>query len=439
MNKAVEVAARTAQIESLDHAGLGVARVNGKAVFIDGALPGETVEYVTWRRKARYEMADASAILSASSQRVAPPCPHYGECGGCSMQHLDARAQVAAKQRVLEDNLERIGRVRPETMLPPVYGLASGYRHRARLSVRYVHQKGGALVGFHQKRSTFIADMDSCLVVPPYVSGWIVPLRRLVDSLSIRERLPQIEIAIGESVKVLVVRNLAALSLADESAVRAFADANDVSVWLQPGGPETAAPFHPLDAPALDYELPEFDLRFEFAPTEFTQVNPGINRVLVRRAVNLLEPGPGDRIGDLFCGLGNFSLALARRGATVLGVEGSGALVRRAQANAAMNGLDGLARFVAGNLFTVTADEVRAWGPMNKMLIDPPRDGAMALVRALEAAPPERIVYVSCSPATLARDAEYLVHVLGYRLVAAGVVNMFPHTSHVESVALFQR
>ena len=437
MNHPVALRARIAQVESLDHEGRGVARVDGKTVFIDGALPGETVTFETWRRKPRFEMADVSAIIASSSQRVTPRCPHFGTCGGCSMQHLDVRAQVAAKQRVLEDNLERIGRVRPEIMLPAIHGPAWGYRYRARFSVRYVHKRGGALVGFHEKRSTFIAEMGQCHVVPPFVSAWIAPLRTLVDGLSIRDRLPQIELAVGESVSVLVIRHLAPLTPDDESAMRTFADRHGACIWLQPGGPETAAPFHPLGAPDLDYLLPEFDLRFGFAPTEFTQVNPGINRVLVRRAVELLDPGPGDRIADLFCGLGNFSLALARRGATVLGLEGSEGLVQRARANARINGLESLATFEARDLFAVSAEDVRGWGRFDKMLIDPPRDGAMSLVRALEAAPPQRIVYVSCSPSTLARDAEYLVHVLGYRLAAAGVVNMFPHTSHVESIALF--
>lgn len=439
MNHPAAPRERIARVDSLDHEGLGVARVDGKAIFIDGALPGETVVFETWRRKPRFEMADASAILAPSSQRVAPRCPHFGTCGGCSMQHLEFRAQVAAKQRVLEDNLERIGRVRPETILPAIHGPAWGYRYRARFSVRYVHKKGGAMVGFHEKRSTFIASMGECHVVPPFVSAWITPLRTLVNGLSIRERLPQIELAIGESVTVLVLRNLEALTADDEVALRAFADEHGACIWLQPGGPETAAPFHPLDAPDLDYLLPEFDLRFRFAPTEFTQVNPGINRVLVRRAVGLLEPGPQDRIADLFCGLGNFSLALARRGATVLGIEGSDGLANRARGNARLNGLDHLATFATRDLFTVTGDVVKSWGPVDKLLIDPPRDGAMALVRALEAAPPGRIVYVSCSPSTLARDAEYLVHALGYRMAAAGVANMFPHTSHVESIALFER
>jgi len=439
LSRGEPAAARTVFVESLDHEGQGVAHVDGKVVFIEGALAGETVEITALKRKPAYEFATVVGVVRESSQRVVPRCAHFGICGGCSMQHLDAGAQVAAKQRVLEDNLARIGRVTPEVMLGTMQGPSWGYRYRARFSVRDVRKKGGVLVGFHEKRSSFVADMRECHVVPSAISSLLVPLRALVESLSIRERLPQIELAIGDAVTVLVFRILAPLTPADQDAVRAFADRHGVSIYLQTKGPDTIARFCPQDAPALDYVLPEFDLRFPFSPADFTQVNPAVNRVLVRRAIAMLDPRPGERIADLFCGLGNFSLAIARRGASVVGMEGSAALVRRAQENAAANGLQAETRFETRNLFTVVSADVESWGPFDKMLIDPPRDGAIELVKSLAEPFPRRIVYVSCSPGTLARDAGVLVNVHGYRLSAAGVVNMFPHTSHVESIALFDR
>jgi len=378
-------------------------------------------------------------ILRPSPQRTEPRCPHFGVCGGCSMQHLEARAQVAAKQRVLEDNLVHIGKVQAEEILPAIHGPTWGYRHRARLSVRYVQKKGRVLVGFHEKRSSFVADMHRCEILPPRISALIEPLRELVEQLSIRERLPQVELAVGEAVDVLVLRILEPLTGNDEALLRAFADRHGVQFFLQPKGPDTAHPFHPLDAPQLNYALPEFNVVMPFHPTEFTQVNPHINRVLVRRAMGLLAPQPGERIADLFCGLGNFTLPIARRGAFVVGVEGSPALVRRAQANAAYNGLAERTEFQVANLFEATEESLARLGHFDKMLIDPPRDGAVEVVKSLGENGPRRIVYVSCSPSTLARDAAVLVHTQGYRLRAAGGVNMFPHTAHVESIALFER
>lgn len=427
------------QVESLDQEGRGVAHLDGKVLFIAGALPGEKVEFSSYRRKPNFEIADATRILSASSARVSPRCRHFGVCGGCSLQHLEPRAQVAAKQRVLEDNLARIGKVRPEVMLAPIHGPTWGYRYRARMSARYVVKKAAMLVGFHERRSSFIADMDSCEILPARISALLPRLRELIAGLSIRDRLPQIELAIGDAVDVLVLRVLDPPGPQDETLLRAFADRHGVQLFLQPKGPETAHPFHPADAPQLQYRIPEFELAFPFLPTDFTQVNHEINRVLVRRALALLDPQPGEQVGDFFCGLGNFSLAIARRGARVTGIEGNPGLVRRAQANAASNGLAGRCAFTDRNLFEVTAQDWQALGPFDRVLIDPPRDGAIELVKALGAQPPARIVYVSCNPATLARDAEVLVHAHGYRLSAAGVINMFPHTSHVESIALFER
>jgi len=432
----------TVVIESLDREGRGVARFEGKAIFIEGGLAGETVSYASYRRKPSYELATATAIYEPSAERELPRCPHFGVCGGCSMQHLEARAQVAAKQRVLEDSLWHIGKLRPETMLRAVYGLSWGYRHRARLSVRLVPKKGGVLVGFHERKSSFIADMTSCEVLPRPISDLLLPLRSLIAGLSNPTRLPQIELAVGEAVTVLVLRILDPLSADDEDALRAFAAQHGVQLWLQRAGPDTAEPFFPPDAPPLFYSLPEFGVQIHFRPTDFTQVNHAVNRILVRRALALLDPRPGERIADLFCGLGNFSLPIASRGAEVLGVEGSAVLVRRAEANARANGLAARARFETVNLFEApncAAIVGNDGGGFDKLLIDPPRDGAVEVVKALGEGGPRRIVYVSCDPATLARDAEVLVHVKGYRLAAAGVINMFPHTSHVESMALFEK
>ncbi|AAZ96923.1 23S rRNA methyltransferase/RumA [Thiobacillus denitrificans ATCC 25259] len=426
-------------ILSLDHEGHGVARLDGKVTFVDGALAGERAEIAIFRKHAKYNSANAVAILAPSAQRAEPRCRYFGRCGGCSMQHLEPSAQVAAKQRVLEENLARIGKVRPSVLLPALHGPSWGYRGRARLSVRRVEKKGGVLVGFHEKRSSFIADMASCEVLAPGVSALIQPLRELIGRLSNADRIPQIEVAAGEHVIVLVFRLLEPWNDDDAAHVRAFADAHHVQVWEQRKGPETARPFWPDIAPELSYGLPEFGLVMPFRPTEFTQVNSAINRALVSRALRLLDPRPGERIADLFCGLGNFTLPIAHRGADVLGIEGSTELVARARENALRNALPH-ARFEVDNLFEMTPEKFAALGPFDKLLIDPPRSGAIEVVKSLpEAGAPRRIVYVSCDPATLARDAEVLVHVKGYRLEAAGVANMFPHTAHVESIALFER
>jgi 23S rRNA (uracil1939-C5)-methyltransferase len=424
-----------ALVESLDREGRGVAHVDGKAVFIDGALPGERVEYVVHAAKRSYDLGTVTQRLREASARVAPRCPHFGTCGGCALQHLEPRAQVAAKQRVLEDALWHIGKVRAEGMLSPIQGPAWGYRRRARLSVRFVEKKGGALVGFRERKSTYVADIASCDVLPPAVAALLLPLRGLIGALSIRDRVPQVEVAVGEAVTVLVLRVLEPPSPADETSIRRFADAHAVQLWLQPGGPDSARPLHPPDAPPLDYSLPEFGVRIQFLPTDFTQVNYDVNTVLVRRAMRLLAPRPGERVLDLFCGLGNFTLPIARCGAAATGIDVSAGLIARARENAQRNGLD--AEFVVADLFDAAAcARLPRW---DALLLDPPREGAVEIVKALDDSAPGRILYVSCDPATLARDAGVLAHRKGYRLAAAGVVNMFPHTGHVESLALFAR
>jgi len=465
-------------VHALDHEGRGVAKLDGRTLFVDGALPGERARVVEWRRKPTYGFAEAVAIDRESAARVTPRCSHFGTCGGCAMQHMEPRAQVAAKQRVLEDALWHIARVRPGMLLPAIHGPTWGYRYRARLTVRDVARKGGVLVGFHEKRSSFVADMRECPVLPPPVEALLLPLREAVGSLSIRDRMPQVEVAVGAGEAghphvVLVFRTLLPLTAGDEAILRAFADTHRVQVFLQPRGPDSVHPFHPATPPLLEYALPEHGVRLRFSPTEFTQVNPGVNEMLVRRAIALLSPRPGERIADFFCGLGNFSLPIAARGATVHGAEGSEALVVRARENAALNGLASRASFSMADLFAADAGSIAALGPFDQWLIDPPRDGAIALVKALPDAPspdappppaesdatatvtaadatpaqggmatvsaPRRIVYVSCNPATLARDAAVLVHEKGYRLTAAGIANMFPHTGHVESIACFER
>ena len=432
-------------IESLDQEGRGVAHFDGKVIFIEGALTGETVSYSSHRKKPSFELAQVTQIYKSSSMRVQPKCKHFGVCGGCSMQHLEANAQVAVKQRILEDSLWHIGKVKAETILPPIYGQTWGYRERARISVRHVIKKGKTLVGFHEKRSSFVADMQSCEILAPKIATLLPLLAELISGLSIRDRLPQIEVAVGEFVDALVLRVMDPPTSEDETALRAFADKHEIQFWLQSKGPDTVVPFHPLDAPALSYSLPEFGITMPFAPSEFTQVNSALNRVMISRAMRLLDPQPGERIADFFCGLGNFTLPIARSGAQVLGIEGSAALVARAKQNAAFNGLAGNAKFSAMNLFELTEEGLAALGHFDKLLIDPPRDGAMELVKSLGCGngggenAPRRIVYVSCNPATLARDAQVLVQIHGYTLKAAGVMNMFPHTSHVESIAVFDK
>jgi 23S rRNA (uracil1939-C5)-methyltransferase len=467
-------------INSLDLEAQGVARkADGKVVFVDGALPFEWVSAQVNRKKNNWEAATLTTVHRESSQRVKPGCPHFGlhagACGGCKMQHLDAAAQVAMKQRVLEDNLWHLGKVKPDTLWRPIQGPTWGYRYRARLSVRHVIKKGTVLIGFHERKSRYVADMSVCPVLPPHVSAMLVPLRGLIASLDARDTCPQIELACGDDVTALVLRHLEPLSPADADRLRAFATAHPgVQWWLQPKGPDTV---HLLDAPTADtpvlsYALPDFGIVHPFKPTDFTQVNPHINRVLVSRALRLLDAQPTERVIDWFCGLGNFTLPIATQAREVLGVEGSEALVARSRENYKKNQASALVpkalaatEFVARNLFEMTPDMLRTDGTADKWLVDPPREGAFALCKALADAvnpgatdgsssgstapvagplagdwqPPRRIVYVSCNPATLARDAGLLVHVAGYRCVGAGVVNMFPHTAHVESMAVFER
>lgn len=446
------------KIESMDLEAQGVAhRADGKVVFVEGALPFETVRANIHRKKNNWEMGSLLEVVHESSQRVRPSCPHFGlhagACGGCKMQHLEANAQVAVKQRAMEDNLWHLGKVKPENILRPIYGPAWGYRYRARLSVRDVLKKGTVLVGFHERKSRYVADMQTCPVLPPHINALLMPLRALIESLEARATCPQIELACGDHVTALVLRHLEPLSVGDIDLLKLFATKHHVQWWLQSKGPDTVALLEGQLQEQLAYELPGFGVTMPFKPTDFTQVNPHINRVLVTRALRLLDAQAHERVIDWFCGLGNFTLPIATMAGQVLGIEGSEALVARARDNLTWNQSQcktafAPTQFAARNLFDMTPEFLVADGTADKWLVDPPREGAFALVQALAALhqqpelrqgwnPPKRIVYVSCNPATLARDAGLLVNSAGYTCSAAGAVNMFPHTAHVESMAVF--
>jgi 23S rRNA (uracil1939-C5)-methyltransferase len=457
-------------VESLDLDAQGIARLapneeelaqghSGKVVFIQGALPTELVTYVVTHEKARFSKAKVLEILKPAVFRAEPQCKAFGVCGGCTMQHLDIRSQVAIKQRVLEDDLHHIAKVKPEEIFRPMGGPVWEYRHRARLSaVNRSIKKGTVLIGFHEGKSSYVADMTACEILPKHVSDLLPAMRTLVMGLSIVDRMPQIEIAVGEPedphsddpnkskpVTALVFRNLEALTAEDGRLLRDFADQYRVWVWLQPKGIETVAPFYP-ETGKLCYRLPEFAIEMPFKPADFTQVNHMMNRVLVSRAIRLLEVQASDRVLDLFCGIGNFTLALARKCKSVLGIEGLASLTTRAKENAEHNQLADKASFMQSDLFQVNPETIASWGKAERWLMDPPREGAMEICKALadlhaikDPLMPERIVYVSCNPKTLARDAEILCHHAGYTLKGAGIVNMFPHTSHVESIAVFQK
>ena len=462
-------------VESLDIEAQGVAhKADGKVVFIDGALPFEVVSANTNRKKDNWEKATLTAIHRESSQRVTPGCPHFGmhegACGGCKMQHLHVAAQVAVKQRALEDGLWHLGKLKAGNVMRPIEGPAWGYRYRARISVRFVRKKGEVLIGFHERKSRYVADMKVCHVLPKHVSDLLLPLRALIGSMDAKETIPQLELAVGDDVIAMVIRHMEPLIEGDMDKLRAFTVTHPaVQWWLQPKGLDTV---HLMDeklgkVSTLFYALPQFGITMPFKPTDFTQVNPHINQVLVARALRLLDVQKSERVIDWFCGLGNFTLPLATQAREVLGVEGSEELVARSRQNYLLNkhpaGTNialAATNFVVRNLFDITGTVLAADGGAEKWLMDPPREGAFALVKALVELvqlvqqtegldtasdavktwqPPKRIVYVSCNPATLARDAGLLVNEGGYTCTAAGVVNMFPHTAHVESIAVFDR
>ncbi len=466
-NQDLEIQIKEVTIDSVDLEAQGIGRLPvdgdhqaGKVVFIPGALPGERIRYQVTREKNRFEKGRIKEILKSAVFRQNPKCQWYGKCGGCTMQHIDSRAQLAIKQRALEDNLNHLGKVEPKELLRPLIGPEWGYRYRARLSVvnRSI-KKGVVLVGFHEPQHRYVADMTSCEVLPKIISDLLPSLRELVMALSVRDRLPQIEVAIGEinqelndvdskKIKpVLVIRHLLPFTKQDKQILKEFADKFGVWLWTQDKGVESVKPFYPLEG-ELFYRLPEFGVTIPFLPTDFTQVNHQMNSALVGKAIRLLEPKSSDRILDLFCGIGNFTLPLATKAKEVLGIEGSAELTKRAKDNATHNGLKDKVTFFQSNLFDVDEKTIKSWGKADRWLIDPPRDGAFELSKAIANLRhsgekndldflPKRIVYVSCNPATLARDSGILVNDAGYILSKAGVMNMFPHTSHIESIAVF--
>jgi 23S rRNA (uracil1939-C5)-methyltransferase len=448
-------------IESLDLDAQGIAhKADGKVVFVEGALPFELVNVNVHRKKNNWELGTLSHIHKESSQRVKPQCIYFGlhsnACGGCKMQHLNPSAQVAIKQRVIEDNLWHLGKVKPEFILRPIHGLDWYYRYRARLSVRYVRKKAKVLIGFHERKSSYVADMSSCEVLPAKVSQLLLPLRALIESLEAREDCPQLELACTKTTIAFVLRHMHPLSPHDLELLRRFATAYGVQWWLQSKGPESVKLMDSegvdSESQMLSYELPDFDLVMKFRPTDFTQVNPFINEVMVSKAVSLLDISKTDRIIDWFCGLGNFTLPIATLAKEVIGIEGSQSMVDLAKFNFKLNSIspDRLCsvNFYAQNLFDVTDEKLYELGFFDKWLIDPPREGAHALINSLVSliqkkeltnwSAPKRIVYISCNPATLARDAGLLVHQAGYVCKSAGMLNMFPHTAHVESMAVFE-
>lgn len=430
-------------ILDLSHDGRGVARRDGgKAVFVAGALPGERVTARQTARSRHFDEAVALDVLRASSDRVTPRCPHFGTCGGCALQHLDESVQILAKQRVLLENFERIGHVSPGTVLPPLTGGAWYYRRKGRFSVRRVEKKDRTLVGFRERDPRFVAELHECHTVVPQVGTLIPALSQLVDGMEARRAIPQIEFIVGDAAGTfdglaLVFRHLEPLGEGDLAALRAFGERHRVAMYLQPGGVDTVRPLWP-EAPSLSFRLEDWDVSLAFRPLDFIQVNAPINALMIARAFELLDLQPADRVLDLFCGLGNFTLPMARRAAAVVGVEGDAGLVARAKDNAARNGLAN-ATFHAADL---TQDQRgTAWmrQGFDKLLLDPPRSGAIDVLRQLPLDVFNRIVYVSCHPASLARDAGYLVNERGWRLASAGVMDMFPQTAHVESIALFER
>lgn len=422
-------------VSGFSHDGRGVARIGDKTVFIEGALLGEEVSFTYVDRRRSYDVGVVCEVHKASPHRVQPRCPYFGVCGGCSLQHFAAEEQIKVKQGILLENFGRLGRVEPKEILPPLVGPHWGYRRKARLGVRYVIKKERVLVGFREKRAPYLADMGRCEVLHPSVGERIAELAELIGSLQAYDRIAQIEVAVDDTRTALVMRNLDELSEGDQAKLIAYGRDNHLCIYLQPKGPDSVVPLWPEQI-SLSYALPDFDVKFHFLPTDFTQVNADINRAMVKRALDLLQPQASQRVLDLFCGIGNFTLPLARSAREVVGVEGSPELVRRARENAELNDLDNV-EFHAADL-TQELEAMPWWKQgFDKVLLDPARDGAMEAIPYVARLGAERIVYVSCNPATLARDAGILVHQHGYVLDKAGVMDMFPHTAHVESVALF--
>ncbi len=425
-----------ADVVDLAHDGRGIARLAGKAVFIEGALPGERVRFRVIKRRRRLEEAVLVEIVTASPDRVTPRCAHFGLCGGCSLQHLSPPAQLAAKQRQLLDNLERIGGVRPLRVIEALTGPAFAYRRRARLGVKYVHKKGRVLAGFRERDKPYLADLHRCEILIERFATLPQELAALVETLSIREHIPQVEVAAGDATAALVFRIMAPLSAGDEAALARFGTRLGVQIHLQPQGLDSIRPLLGK-APPLEYAVDAGEVTIEFGPSDFVQINREVNSRMVEAALELLAPGPADTVLDLFCGLGNFTLPLSRRAAAVVGVEGDEGLVHKARGNALRNGI-GNAAFFTENLLEPARFGAWAERAFDLMLLDPPRAGAIEIMERMAQWRPRRAVYISCHPGSLARDAGILVRGQGYRLIGAGVMDMFPHTTHVESIAVFE-
>lgn len=425
-------------VENLSHEGRGIASHEGKVVFIDNALPGERVMFQRSNSRRRFDEGIAIDIVESSPQRVDPGCEHFTLCGGCSFQHVSADDQIAHKQQVLMELLSHHGKIEPESVIEPLRSPAWGYRRKARLGVKYVPKKGGVLVGFREKASPFIADIQRCAVLDPQVGEKLLDLRALVAALSVPDRIPQIEVAIGDRDVALVIRHLEPLTSEDEKILCDFGAKHDFAIFLQPKGPDTVHQIYPEAAVELCYQVTPEEPTLYFKPNDFTQVNPHINREMILRVMDLLALSTEDRVLDLFCGLGNFTLPLAKRVDYVLGIEGEASLVARAQANADRNGLNN-AEFICADLTQTDQVQRIEQAGFNKVLLDPARSGALEIIERMSFSGVEKVVYVSCNPATLARDVEIMVRDKGFRLSKAGVMDMFPQTSHVESLAVFER
>jgi len=425
-----------AYIDDLASDGRGVAHLGGKTVFIDGALAGEEVTFIYRSQRKHYDEGTVVEVLDAARERVIPQCAYFGICGGCALQHVDAEAQLRFKQQWVAEQLKRIGSVEPGPAMAPISGPSWSYRGRARLGVRYVDKKDSVLVGFREKRSSYLTDMDRCLVLHPQLGTKLDLMRSVIAGLKLYRRIPQVELAVAEQGVVLVFRHLEVLPEEDIEALRNFGKEQGFIIFLQSGGPETAYPLWP-ESVHLSYHLPAHNVEIGFMPTDFTQVNSAVNRALVDRVLDMLAPDDSDRVLDLFCGVGNFTLPVARRASSVIGVEGSARLVARARHNAHDNNI-GNAQFYCADLSQAVPQGDWYEQRFDKILLDPPRTGAAAIIPHLERWGAPTIVYVSCNPATLARDTHSLVHDSGYRLVSWGVVDMFPQTTHVETIAMFE-
>lgn len=428
-----------AEVHSLSHDGRGIATIHHKTTFISGALPQETVTYQLTRKHGQYNEAHATAIVNASPVRVTPACPHFGICGGCSLQHMNTETQIQLKQQTVLDQLKHFGQVVPEVILPPLLANTSGYRHKARLGVKYVIKKNKVLVGFREKASRYLADIERCIVLHPSVGEQITALRELVTSLEQYQHIPQIEIAVSDNETALIFRHLKPFPLTDQEKLATFGQKYHFYIYLQPNPPTPVYQLWPENSPSrMHYTLPDYQLEMLFHPLDFTQINPVMNRLMVKQAVTLLELQPHENVLDLFCGMGNFTLPIALYARHVTGIEGNHEMVARAKENAAHNQIRNV-DFYTANL--QDSNLLASWAKKeyDKLLLDPPRTGAKEIMPLLPDLAAKKIVYVSCNPATLARDAKEIVHQHGYQLKKVGVVHMFPHTSHTEAMAVFEK